>query len=84
MRGSQGDWDGCEGMRAQFAELFWVRLEGGWCGRGGDSEVLGMERGRCGELRVCDEEVRDPVMYSKVWCVRVVGVWGVPDVIGWW
>ena len=46
--------------------------------------VLGVERGRCGELRVCDEEVRDPVMYSKVWCVRVVGVWGVPDVIGWW
>ena len=42
-------------------------------------------RRKCGELRVCDEEVRDPVMCSEVcWCVCAVGVWGVLDMSGWW
>ena len=44
-----------------------------------------VERGICGELSVCVEGVREPVMNNEVcWCVRVVGVWDVFGMGGWW
>ena len=43
-----------------------------------------VERGICGELSVCDEGVREPVMHVVCWCVRVVGVWDVFGMSGWW
>ena len=43
------DWGGCGGKGAQFAEWFWVQLEGGWCGRIGGSGAQEVWRGKCGE-----------------------------------